>query len=84
MIAKLKAALEAETEKRVKEYLKEDPAMGWLKTLARRDFRAGGKKDRERLLRAIEVLQDTIDSGYDQAGHCFSFIEELKSELGIE
>jgi hypothetical protein len=29
---------------------------------------------------AVEVIQDTIDSGYDQAGHCFSALTNLKAK----
>lgn len=36
------------------------------------------------LLKACECLQDMIDSGYDQAGHCANALAEIKRELGIE
>lgn len=39
------------------------------------------EKPNARLLKAIEVIQDTIDSGYDQAGHCNNYLENLKNEL---
>jgi hypothetical protein len=47
------------------------------------EYLDGWEKLETLLLRAIEILEDTVDSGYDQAGHCYSVLAEIKAELEL-
>lgn len=44
-----------------------------------RAHKAGAQSIAPMLLKALEVIKDTIDSGYDQAGHCASELAEIES-----
>lgn len=52
--------LQADVARQAKAYLEKDKARGFLKSLARHDFKAGAQPPNERLVKLIEALEHYV------------------------